>query len=51
MRRSAALFPIDFDFGILVECPSNVTNNTAVGNGTNLQLNGQGCNNTNNVAP
>ena len=38
-------------FGILVACPSNVTDNTAVGNGVNLQLNGQGCNNTNNVAP
>jgi hypothetical protein len=38
--------------GLVVSCPSNVTNNTAVNNpGGNLVLNGQGCNNTNNVAP
>jgi hypothetical protein len=38
--------------GLLVACPSNVTNNTAVNNqGQNLVLNGDGCNNTNNVAP
>jgi hypothetical protein len=38
--------------GLSVECPSNVTNNTAVNNsGQNLVLNGDGCNNTNNVAP
>jgi hypothetical protein len=38
--------------GLLVTCPSNVTNNTAVNNqGQNLVLNGNGCNNTNNVAP
>jgi hypothetical protein len=37
--------------GLSVSCPSNVTNNTAVNNGTNLVLNGDGCNNTNNVAP
>jgi hypothetical protein len=38
--------------GLLVDCPSNVTNNTAVNNqGQNLVLNGAGCNNTNNVAP
>jgi hypothetical protein len=38
--------------GILVDCPSNVTDNTAVNNsGGNLVLNGNGCNNTNNVAP
>jgi hypothetical protein len=37
--------------GISVTCPSNVTDNTAVNNGTNLVLNGNGCNNTNNVAP
>jgi hypothetical protein len=37
--------------GINVTCPSNVTNNTAVGNGINLELDGNGCNNTNNVAP
>jgi hypothetical protein len=38
-------------FGIFVSCPSNVTDNTAVNNGTNLLLEGQGCNSTNNVAP
>jgi hypothetical protein len=38
--------------GLFVDCPSNVTNNTAVNNGGgNLVLNGTGCNNTNNVAP
>jgi hypothetical protein len=38
--------------GITVDCPSNVTDNTAVGSERdNLVLNGQGCNNTNNVAP
>jgi len=38
--------------GILVECPSNVTDNTAVNNRlANLVLGGNGCNNTNNVAP
>jgi hypothetical protein len=38
--------------GLLVSCPSNVTNNTAVDNaGGNLVLDGTGCNNTNNVAP
>jgi hypothetical protein len=39
--------------GISVDCPSNVTNNTAVNTveGPNLVLNGNGCNNTNNVAP
>jgi len=37
--------------GIRVSCPSNVTDNTAVGNVENLVLNGDGCNNTNNVAP
>jgi hypothetical protein len=38
--------------GIFVQCPSNVTDNTATGNGLgNLVLNGEGCNNTNNVAP
>jgi hypothetical protein len=43
--------------GLLVSCPSNVTNNTAVNNGQislpggNLSLSGDGCNNTNNVAP
>jgi hypothetical protein len=38
--------------GLLVDCPSNVTNNTAVNNpGGNIVLNGNGCNDTNNVAP
>jgi len=38
--------------GLLIACPSNVTNNTAVNNlGQNLVLNGSGCNDTNNVAP
>jgi hypothetical protein len=38
--------------GIVVSCPSNVTDNTAVNNNANrdnLILQGQGCNNTNNV--
>jgi hypothetical protein len=37
--------------GISVDCPSNVTDNTAVNNNSNLVLSGAGCNNTNNVAP
>jgi hypothetical protein len=38
--------------GISVSCPSNVTDNTALENAqVNLELNGDGCNNTNNVAP
>ena len=38
--------------GINVACPSNVLGNTATDNtGTNLVLNGAGCNNANNVAP
>ncbi|HEX3523000.1 MAG TPA: hypothetical protein VHT52_13040 [Stellaceae bacterium] len=38
-------------FGMQVSCPSNVTDNTVVGNNIgNLAL-GEGCNNTNNVAP
>jgi hypothetical protein len=37
--------------GIVVDCPSNVTDNTAVGSIFNLVLNRDGCNNTNNVAP
>jgi hypothetical protein len=38
--------------GLSVACPSNVTDNTVVGNGmANLVLGGNGCNNTNNVAP
>ena len=43
----------DPGIGIEVSCPSNVTDNTAVNNGRSLHrlLNGNGCNNTNNVAP
>jgi hypothetical protein len=42
----------NIQFGLNVSCPSNVTNNTAVNNaGQNLVLNGNGCNDTNNVAP
>jgi hypothetical protein len=42
----------NFAEGLVVACPSNVTDNTAVGNRlSNLQLNGTGCNDTNNVAP
>ena len=39
--------------GIDVSCPSNVTDNTSTGStpGLNLVLGGDGCNNTNNVAP
>jgi len=37
--------------GFRVFCPVNLTDNTAVGNHPNLVLNGNGCNNTNNVAP
>jgi hypothetical protein len=37
--------------GIEANCPANLTDNTAVNNGTNLVLSGSGCNNTNNVAP
>jgi hypothetical protein len=38
--------------GIRVLCPSNITENTAINNPQgNLVLNGNGCNNTNNVAP
>jgi hypothetical protein len=38
--------------GLVVSCPSNVTDNTATGNGLgNLMLKGEGCNDTNNVAP
>ena len=45
------------DGGLLVSCPSNVTNNTAVNNGQipfpggNLVFNGEGCADTNNVPP
>jgi hypothetical protein len=39
-------------FGIVVSCPSNVTDNTAVNNAiANLVLNGEGCHNEDNVAP
>jgi hypothetical protein len=37
--------------GLVVTCPSNVTDNTSTGSPQNLVLSGQGCNNTNNVAP
>jgi hypothetical protein len=38
--------------GISVQCPSNLTNNTATGSSAvNIQLSGNGCNDTNNVAP
>ena len=37
--------------GLLVLCPANVTNNTATGSTNNLVLFGDGCNNTNNLAP
>jgi hypothetical protein len=37
--------------GFSVSCPSNLTDNTAVSNAMNIVLNGDGCNNTNNVAP
>jgi parallel beta-helix repeat protein len=39
------------DAGIKADCPSNLTDNTAVNNGTNLVLNGEGCHNEDNVAP
>jgi hypothetical protein len=39
------------EIGFSVSCPSNLVDNTAVINATNLELNGNGCNNTNNVAP
>ena len=38
-------------FGISADCPSNLTDNTAVNNHTNLVLNGDGCHNEDNVAP
>ena len=37
--------------GIQADCPSNLTDNTAVNNGTNLVLNGDDCHNEDNVAP
>jgi parallel beta-helix repeat protein len=39
------------EIGLRVGCPSNLTQNTAVGNGTNLVLKGTGCRNDDNVAP
>ena len=39
------------EIGLRVGCPSNLTSNTAVGNGTNLVLNGTTCRNEDNVAP
>jgi hypothetical protein len=38
-------------FGINVACPSNVIDNTSTGHSHNLVLSGNGCNNSNNVAP
>jgi hypothetical protein len=38
-------------FGLFVQCPSNVTGNTAVDNGTNLAVSGTGCHIEDNVAP
>jgi hypothetical protein len=40
-----------YGVGIAATCPSNLTDNTAVNNGTNLVLNGAGCHNEDNVAP
>jgi parallel beta-helix repeat protein len=37
--------------GIAVTCPSNVIDNTSTGHSQNLVLNGEGCNDSNNVAP
>jgi hypothetical protein len=37
--------------GLRIRCPSNITDNTAVGNGTNLVLSDAGCRNEGNVAP
>lgn len=39
------------DVGLDVNCPSNLTDNTALNNGKNLVLNGNGCHNEDNVAP
>ena len=39
------------EFGIVADCPSNLTDNTAVNNGTNLVLNGDGCRSEDNLAP
>jgi hypothetical protein len=49
---NTAVDGVEAAFGISVSCPSNVTDNTAVNNlEGNLVLNGNRCNNTNNVAP
>ncbi len=37
--------------GLRVGCPSNLADNTIIGNGTNLAPNGAGCRNTDNVIP
>jgi hypothetical protein len=37
--------------GLVVVCPSNLTDNTAVNNGTNLVLIGTDCHNEDNLAP
>jgi hypothetical protein len=51
-NTAAPLGPAIADFGLEVDCPSNVTENTATGSAAvNLLLHGTGCNNTNNVAP
>ena len=39
------------EFGIVADCPSNLTDNTAVNNATNLVLNGDSCHNEDNLAP
>ncbi|HKD67043.1 MAG TPA: hypothetical protein VKB84_09415 [Candidatus Binataceae bacterium] len=39
------------EIGLRVGCPSNLTQNTAIGNGTNLVLNGTCCRNDDNVIP
>ncbi len=38
-------------FGLQVNCPSNVIGNAAVGNGTNIALLGDGCNEADNLDP
>ena len=39
------------EIGLRVGCPSNLANNTAIGNGENLVMNGPGCLSTDNLAP
>ena len=41
----------EYGVGIAATCPSNLTDNTAVGNGTNLVLNGTDCHSEDNLAP